>query len=160
MAPYILGDGGYPNLPWLVTVFPGHDTNLPSAQRRFNFAHSSARNVIERAFGRLKGRWRILMSKLRHKVEFVPAIIMACVILHNWLISKSDIFDLICDDEADPQVGVAVDEHSNDGDKSVGVFKRNLLMDHINHKWSRISDYRKAKSRAIRRNALLRLRRA
>ena len=88
VAPYLLADGGYPNLPWLITVFPGHDTDLSTSQRRFNFAHSSARTVIERAFGRLKGRWRILMSKLRHKVEFVPAIIMCCVTLHNWLILK------------------------------------------------------------------------
>ena len=86
VAPYLLGDGGYPNIStmqWLITVFSGHDTDLPSAKRRFNFAHSSARNVIERAFGRLKGRWRILLRKMRHKVEFVPSIfgaVLFCII--------------------------------------------------------------------------------
>nr|XP_043616035.1 protein ALP1-like [Erigeron canadensis] len=40
--------------------FDGHQPKTP--QEYFNMKHSKARNVIERCFGLLKGRWKILAS--------------------------------------------------------------------------------------------------
>eukprot|EP01018_Ginkgo_biloba_P027055 Gb_13002 [translate_table: standard] len=51
MREYIVGDGGYPLLPWLIIPFSGAVTN---AQKLFNFKLSSTRIVVERAFGKLK----------------------------------------------------------------------------------------------------------
>ena len=39
--------------------------------------------VIENAFGRLKGRWRCLLKRLDFKLENVPHVVAACVVLHN-----------------------------------------------------------------------------
>eukprot|EP01018_Ginkgo_biloba_P040496 Gb_15801 [translate_table: standard] len=47
MREYIVGDGGYPLLPWLIVPFLGAVTNV---QKLFNFKLSSTRIVVERAF--------------------------------------------------------------------------------------------------------------
>eukprot|EP01018_Ginkgo_biloba_P018508 Gb_35005 [translate_table: standard] len=63
MREYIIGDGRYLLLPWLIKPFSGLLTNT---QREFNFKLSSTHIIIEHAFGRLKNSWRILYSLLYH----------------------------------------------------------------------------------------------
>lgn len=53
------------------------------AQKNFNYRQSSARMVVENAFGRLKGRWRCLLKRMDFALENVPNVVAACVILHN-----------------------------------------------------------------------------
>ncbi|MCO5552582.1 hypothetical protein L7F22_006095 [Adiantum nelumboides] len=55
---YILGDGGYLNLPWLVISFPASD--IDEHTQKFNYKLSSIRIVVERAFGCLKQMWGYL----------------------------------------------------------------------------------------------------
>ena len=45
--------------------------------------HFAARNVIERAFGLLKGRWAILCGKSYYPVKIQCRTILACCLLHN-----------------------------------------------------------------------------
>ena len=45
--------------------------------------HSKARNVIERCFGLLKGRWSILRSPSFYPIRTQGRIITACRLLHN-----------------------------------------------------------------------------
>jgi len=54
----------------------------------FNFAHSSLRNVIERSFGVLKMKWRILLSMPRYPPHVQSQIIVACMALHNFIRSS------------------------------------------------------------------------
>ncbi|XP_050942571.1 uncharacterized protein LOC103484217 [Cucumis melo] len=62
--------------------------NAPTtAKEYFNMKHSSARNLIERAFGLLKGHWEILRAKLYYPLQVQCRIILACCLLHN-LINK------------------------------------------------------------------------
>ena len=39
--------------------------------------------VVENSFGRLKGRWRCLLKRLDLKLQNVPYVVSACVVLHN-----------------------------------------------------------------------------
>ncbi|KAH0720279.1 hypothetical protein KY284_005309 [Solanum tuberosum] len=60
----------------------------PSPQCReelFNMKHARARNVIERAFGLLKGRWEILRSPSWYSVKVHNRIISACCLIHNFI---------------------------------------------------------------------------
>jgi hypothetical protein len=76
----LIGDDGYGLEPWLMTPFsdPGNES-----ERKFNKLLKKERVTIERCFGQLKRRFPILLYVCRVKLENVPKIIVACVILHN-----------------------------------------------------------------------------
>lgn len=57
--------------------------SLTPEQRHFNSQLSSAHAVVEKAFGRLKGRWRCLLKRTDVDYTFMPDVVTACCILHN-----------------------------------------------------------------------------
>ena len=60
IEPYhLLGDSAYPLLPYLIVPFRDNG-HLTADEKTFNVLHSSSRTVIERAFARLKGKFRRL----------------------------------------------------------------------------------------------------
>ncbi|KAL4035331.1 hypothetical protein IC575_004015 [Cucumis melo] len=71
--------------------------NAPTTAREFfNMKHSLARNVTERAFWLLKGRWAILRGKSYYPVNVQCRTIMACCLLHNLInreMTNSEIID-------------------------------------------------------------------
>ena len=69
----------HPLLQCLIKPYVG---SVTPEQESFNCYHSSARIVVENAFGRLKARWRIL-RKIEASIDVAPTIIAACCILHN-----------------------------------------------------------------------------
>ena len=67
ILPLLLGDGAYPLLRWLLKPYANNVALNPTQQhysRVFFGVFSSARVVVQRAFGALKGRWRILLKIL------------------------------------------------------------------------------------------------
>jgi len=55
-----------------------------AAETRFNKKLSSARMIVERSIGLLKGGWRCLLDKLPMKrIDLIPRYIIACCVLHN-----------------------------------------------------------------------------
>eukprot|EP01018_Ginkgo_biloba_P022151 Gb_19878 [translate_table: standard] len=69
MREYIVGDGGYPLLPWLIIPFQ----SVTNAQNLFNFKLSSIRIIVEKAFGKLKNTWRLLQNRVKNpNLEFLP----------------------------------------------------------------------------------------
>jgi hypothetical protein len=58
--PFLLGDSGYPLLPWLMTPHRGH--NQPTIlESLYNKKLRRGRGVVENAFGILKQTWRELL---------------------------------------------------------------------------------------------------
>ncbi|MCO5610020.1 hypothetical protein L7F22_064255 [Adiantum nelumboides] len=82
---YILGDGLYLDLPWLVIPFPAPGMN--EHKQLLNYKHSSTRIVVEIMFGRLKLMWGYLHQRINQPdVTLLQKIIATCCILHNiWL---------------------------------------------------------------------------
>ena len=71
IRPLLIRDGAYPANTWLVK------------QKKFNRFLSSARVVVERAFGILKARWRYLLNCIDHNIENLSDVIKSCCVLHN-----------------------------------------------------------------------------
>ncbi|XP_037950861.1 protein ALP1-like [Teleopsis dalmanni] len=83
---YIIGDAAYPLCNW---IMKNYRDELTVEETSFNLYLNQARIVVEQAFGRLKGRWRILYKKSDLDVYNMPHVIIACGILHNFVeISK------------------------------------------------------------------------
>lgn len=82
IKPYLVGDAAYPLADWLIKPFP-QVQNMDNQQQLFNLALSQARVSIERAFGVLKGRWRILLGKVNLEPSFASDVVIACSVLHN-----------------------------------------------------------------------------
>lgn len=88
---FLVGDPAYPLLPWLMKNFPGR--NLIPEEDIFNYRMNLARFRVEHAFGRLKGRFRILQKRCDIHHTFMPKVIAACCILHNILEKNKSTFN-------------------------------------------------------------------
>ncbi|KAK6160194.1 hypothetical protein DH2020_003575 [Rehmannia glutinosa] len=92
---YYLCDCGYTNSPGFLAPYRvvryhldewGTGRMAPQNYRElYNLRHAKARNIIERAFCLLKGRWAILRSKAFYSVKTQSRIILACCLLHNFI---------------------------------------------------------------------------
>ncbi|KAG6511314.1 hypothetical protein ZIOFF_029373 [Zingiber officinale] len=95
---YYLCDNGYANVEGFLTPYRrvryhrdawGNRAVGPQNYKElFNWRHSQARNVIERAFGLLKKRWAILRSPSFYPLKTQNRIILACMLLHNFIRSE------------------------------------------------------------------------
>lgn len=56
-----------------------------NAREKFNFKHSSFRNVIERAFGVRKNQWTILDRMPSYNFNVQIAVVIATIGIHNFL---------------------------------------------------------------------------
>ena len=93
LYPYTLvGDAAYPCRPWMLAPFKGHKDGLTREEYHWNFVQSSTRMCVERAFGMLKGRWRILLKRVDVHLKNVPDLVLTCLVLHNMCIIFGDTF--------------------------------------------------------------------
>ncbi|KAK1271255.1 hypothetical protein QJS04_geneDACA023683 [Acorus gramineus] len=87
---YIVGDAGYPLLPWLITPYQGKGISVVESE--FNKRHFATRMVAQRALVKLKDMWRIVQGEMwRPDKHRLPRIILVCCLLHNILIDMEDI---------------------------------------------------------------------
>ena len=85
----IVADAAYPLMPWLMKPYTGH---LTPSKEVFNAHLTRARLQVECAFGRLKGRFRCLLTRLDMGEHNIPEVVAACCILHNLVESKGEAF--------------------------------------------------------------------
>lgn len=82
--------------------------------------------AIEQCFGLLKGRFRILKHVNIYNTEFITTLIIACCVLHNICIEKSDKIEV--NDEEDHNSKCNNDVY----DKDIrGTMKRNRIADQL-----------------------------
>lgn len=129
---HFLGDAGYTLTDHLMTpytIFEG----MPQDEKCYNYLHSRSRIVVERAFGFLKGRWRILKRTLNMKTpQSCARTIVACMVLHNMTIDCGDQVN-IAEDSVDIFFGqhTHVDYPNRAAAREAALTKRDLLKDYL-----------------------------
>ena len=89
--PYkLIGDAAYPVRPWMYCPFKGGKAALSGKAANWNFIQSSTRMCVERAFGILKGRWRLIMKRSEVPLRNMPDIVATCIVLHNLCIVNNE----------------------------------------------------------------------
>jgi hypothetical protein len=92
---FYLVDAGYACRPGFLPPYRGTRYHLneyggrnypTNARELFNLRHSSLRVTIERGFGGFKNRFRIIDSKPFHPYKTQVKLVLACCILHNWIL--------------------------------------------------------------------------
>jgi len=79
----IIADSAYPCKTFILPALRDTIAGQSVAKGRFNRRVAATRNVVERAFGRLKARWRVLLKQNDLSLKHVNFVIMACFCLHN-----------------------------------------------------------------------------
>ncbi|XP_037944852.1 putative nuclease HARBI1 [Teleopsis dalmanni] len=92
---YFVGDCAFPLKENLMKPYPDVQECANRTQNVFNYRLSRASRVIENAFGILMTRWRVLKTSLEFSPENAKKIILACLLLHNFIISN-DTNQLYC----------------------------------------------------------------
>lgn len=92
---HIIADAAYPIHSHVMVPFRDNG-HLTARQKNYNYCLSSTRMAIERAFGLLKVRFRILLDCLPLlDITKIPQVILACCVLHNICTSRNDEFPII-----------------------------------------------------------------
>ena len=108
--------------------------NYPTNKKElFNLRHSSLRVTVKRAFGALKNRFRILNNKPYHPFKTQVKLVLACCILHNWIICHGQ--DEVFPDEAtwEPNSSSTGPGHGNETDNVAWVNRRDEI---ANQMWN------------------------
>ncbi|XP_065197210.1 uncharacterized protein LOC135828714 [Sycon ciliatum] len=82
IRPYLVGDSAFPLSATLMKCYDDNAALLPW-QRTFNYRLIRTRRVVEQAFGRLKGRFRVLVHNNLNDPEFASRVAIVCCAIHN-----------------------------------------------------------------------------
>ena len=126
LKPMLVGDSAYPLKNWLIKPFSNRGRLSPQ-KRRFNEKLSAMRSVIERAFGLLKKRWRLLLKKIEQSHTSVPRSVTAACVLHNFCVMQGDSFD---DDNDRPSLDDQNDADEDD-EAQDGSATRQTMLDYL-----------------------------
>jgi hypothetical protein len=105
---YIIGNAGYPLLPWLIT--PYQEENLSYCKAEFNMRQSTATTSAARALIRFKDTWKFSYGEVwrpKSDHEFNKMLVVCCM-LHN----------IVIDMEDDAATAIGEVSTSNDHDKN------------------------------------------
>lgn len=92
VLPTVLADSAFGLETWQMTPCKGENGTGSGPERRFNWVHSSARVIVEHAFGRLKGRFRLLLTTHRTSWSMGTRSVLGAMVLHNFLGLQDDSF--------------------------------------------------------------------
>ena len=126
---YVLGDAGFPNCDLCLTPYRVVRYYLKEWERAsqrpqnkeelFNLRHSKLRNVIERIFGIVKNRFKILTKPRAFKMEAQVRVVSALCVLHNILVNMQEVDEAEIEDldieEAGDREDLAENQRTGEG---------------------------------------------
>ncbi|XP_037817797.1 protein ANTAGONIST OF LIKE HETEROCHROMATIN PROTEIN 1-like [Lucilia sericata] len=69
---------------------PYEETYLEAEKHIFNYKITTACSAIENTFGVLTARWRVLSTTIEFLQENCKTIILACIVLHNYIMTNDE----------------------------------------------------------------------
>ena len=80
--PFLVADAAFPLAATNMKCYEGG--GLPPQKHSFNYSLIHTRHIVEQAFGRLKGRWKVMDTHCKiNDPVFVRQVAMVCCGLHN-----------------------------------------------------------------------------
>jgi hypothetical protein len=125
---FLLGDAGYAPQSWLVPAF--RQSAATHEELLFNAAHSRCRVIVERAFGILKGRWRLLQG-IDMRIASVSTVSCACCILHNICVEGRA--PGYVPPDVEPEEGDSEEDHTPEDVTAAGRLFRHWLLEYMLH---------------------------
>lgn len=138
-------DAGYTNKKGFLAPFRGvkyhleewEDHTASNSKELFNHRHCSLRNSVERAFGVIKKRWKIIDdSEPFFGYDTQVDIVLACCIIHNHImgVDPNDVFLVEMDAELQRQQVLEDMQHQENPTKRRKVTRREQREE--NREWS------------------------
>ena len=90
--------------------FKGRKTTLSGKEANWNFIQSSSMMCVERAFGILKGRWKVIMKRCEVPLRSMPDMVATCIVLHNLCIVNKEGIEEDWIMEAENKLSKMIDE--------------------------------------------------
>ncbi|KAJ3706851.1 hypothetical protein LUZ61_010556 [Rhynchospora tenuis] len=132
---YYLVDGGYANTPQFLSPYRGKTYHLAQfstrgrenrydcAEELYNYRHAQLRNIVEKTFGILKGRFKICKEMHKYKYDMQTDLVIACCILHNFIKrhQHDNSYDGSSDDEVDSDNATGLGNDDEDGSEYSGT---------------------------------------
>ncbi|OWZ14109.1 hypothetical protein PHMEG_00012459 [Phytophthora megakarya] len=130
---HLLGDAGYKIFRHILTPFDEADAASSPKKRRYNYKLSQTRITVERAFGILKNRYRILLGKVQQKTPTsVARVIVSCLVLHNLMVELKDTYPVTGQDPERAPVPVLSALASEDElSHAQGLAKQTDIMEYL-----------------------------
>ncbi|XP_023311782.1 putative nuclease HARBI1 [Anoplophora glabripennis] len=108
---FIIGDKAYPFCNWCIPSYIDRG-NLNRYQKNFNKSHAETRQVIERVFALLFGRFRRLKYLDMNRIDLIPKTVQAACVLHNICLKYNDA--LLDDYDQEGRSAMCNQEHTED----------------------------------------------
>lgn len=125
-VPYhIIGDSAFQLATFMMKPYSQAAINTDINKRIFNYRLSRARRCVENAFGILTHRFEIFRAPIRTTVASTDHIVLACIALHNWLMTDRMLRESYCPpgltDEEDILSGTVTPGHFRNDPSSKGL---------------------------------------
>ena len=108
----MLGDSAYAIQSFIIPPYDKASSKSP--EDAFNFYHSSARIIVECAFGEIDLRWGIFWRRIQYKLEHTMIICEEAMHLHNFLVDYRNSLDN-SDDEIRTERNIFIDDNIDNG---------------------------------------------
>ncbi len=146
---HLVGDCAYPLMSYLLKPFPKKE-GMSKRKKLYNKSLSGCRHTIERAFGLLKNKWKILTFPWTHDPHKLTLVTGACCVLHNFCLvhgGAADVHDFV-----PPSEGNTAVSHESDAAKQKNAEEEFVMTSTLAIKWHGVGlDGKDKESRILKR---------